>query len=85
FLVIAGATGYLFTKLPSSFLPDEDQGILIASVQLPAGATQERTWRVMRQVQDYFLDDETDNVAGVMTEVGFGFGGQGQNVGLAFI
>ncbi|MGV2100980.1 efflux RND transporter permease subunit [Rhizobium sp. 21-4511-3d] len=85
FLLIAVATGYLFTRLPSSFLPDEDQGILITSVQLPVGATADRTQKVLKQVTDHYLNDEKDYVTGVMAVVGFGFGGQGQNVGLAFV
>jgi len=85
FLMIAAATGYLFTRLPSSFLPEEDQGILITSVQLPVGATADRTQKVLKQVTDHYLNDEKDYVSGVMAVVGFGFGGQGQNVGLAFV
>ncbi|MFK0332753.1 efflux RND transporter permease subunit [Rhizobium sp. NPDC090275] len=85
FLLIAAATGYMFTRLPSSFLPEEDQGILITSVQLPVGATADRTQKVLKQVTDHYLNDEKDYVNGVMAVVGFGFGGQGQNVGLAFV
>ncbi len=85
FLVIVVAMGWLFTRLPSSFLPQEDQGILITSVQLPVGATQDRTERVLKQVTEYYLNNEKEAVEGVMSVVGFGFGGQGQNVGLAFV
>ncbi|MDD3313035.1 efflux RND transporter permease subunit [Pseudodesulfovibrio sp.] len=85
FLLIAGLMGWLFAKLPSSFLPMEDQGILIASVQLPVGATEERTTKVLNQVRDYFLDQEKDAVEGVMSILGFNFSGAGQNVGIAFI
>ncbi len=85
FAVIVVAMGWLFTRLPSSFLPEEDQGILITSVQLPVGATQDRTERVLKQVTNYYLDNEKEAVEGVMSVVGFGFGGQGQNVGLAFV
>jgi multidrug efflux pump len=85
FVLITAAVGYLFNRLPSSFLPDEDQGILITSVQLPAGAADDRTEKVLRQVTDYYLNNEKDYVDGVMGVAGFGFGGQGQNVGLAFI
>ncbi|OYR07880.1 efflux RND transporter permease subunit [Brucella grignonensis] len=85
FLAIVVAMGWLFTRLPSSFLPQEDQGILITSVQLPVGATQDRTERVLKQVTDYYLSNEKDAVEGVMSVVGFGFGGQGQNVGMAFV
>lgn len=85
FLAIVIAMGWLFTRLPSSFLPQEDQGILITSVQLPVGATQDRTERVLQQVTDHYLTQEKDAVEGVMSVVGFGFGGQGQNVGMAFV
>lgn len=85
FLVIVLAMGWMFVRLPSAFLPQEDQGILMTSVQLPVGATRDRTQRVMKQVTDYYLNEEKDAVQGVMGVIGFGFGGQGQNVGLAFV
>lgn len=85
FLAIVIAMGWMFARLPSSFLPEEDQGILITSVQLPVGATQDRTERVLKQVTDHYLNDEKDAVAGVFTASGFGFGGAGQNVGIAFV
>jgi multidrug efflux pump len=85
FLLIGGGMAYLFARLPSSFLPDEDQGILLTSVQLPAGATQDRTLRVLEQVQRHYLEKEKDVVEGVLTVAGYGFSGQGQNVGLAFV
>ena len=77
--------GVMYLRLPNSFLPQEDQGILITSVQLPVGATQDRTLRVLEQVTDYYLTKEKDAVEGVITTAGFGFGGQGQNVGIAFV
>ena len=85
FLLVTGGMAYLFARLPSSFLPDEDQGILLTSVQLPVGATQDRTLAVLEQVQKHYLEKEKDLVDGVLTVAGFGFGGQGQNVGLAFV
>ncbi len=85
FLLIGGGMAWLFARLPSSFLPDEDQGILLTSVQMPVGATQDRTLRVLDQVQKHYLENEKDLVEGVLTVAGFGFGGQGQNVGLAFV
>ncbi|MCS0493755.1 efflux RND transporter permease subunit [Ancylobacter sp. MQZ15Z-1] len=84
FLAITIAMGWMFTKLPSSFLPQEDQGILLTSVQLPVGATADRTQQVLDQVTRHYLEDEKDAVEGIMTVAGFGFGGQGQNVGIAF-
>ncbi|WP_136621710.1 MULTISPECIES: efflux RND transporter permease subunit [Mesorhizobium] len=85
FLAIVVAVGWMFARLPSSFLPEEDQGILITSVQLPVGATQDRTERVLAQVTDHYLKEEKDAVDGVFTASGFGFGGAGQNVGIAFV
>ncbi len=85
FVAVIIAMGVMFLRLPSSFLPQEDQGILITSVTLPVGATQDRTLRVLDQVRNYYQTQEKDAVEGVFTAAGFGFGGQGQNVGLAFI
>ena len=85
FVAIVVAMGLMFARLPASFLPAEDQGILITSVQLPVGATQDRTLRVLGEVREHFLAVEKDAVDGVFTVAGFGFGGQGQNVGIAFV
>jgi multidrug efflux pump len=85
FVAIAVAMGVLYLRLPNSFLPQEDQGLLITSVQLPVGATQDRTLRVLKQVTDYYLAKEKDAVEGVLATTGFGFSGQGQNVGIAFV
>jgi multidrug efflux pump len=85
FVAIIGGVGVIFLRLPSSFLPQEDQGILLTSVELPVGATQDRTLRVLAKVRDHYLKDEKSAVDGVFTVAGFGFGGQGQNVGLAFV
>ncbi|MDE1991040.1 MAG: efflux RND transporter permease subunit [Rhizobiaceae bacterium] len=85
FVLIAGGVGYLFNRLPSSFLPDEDQGILLTAVQLPPGATDARTKAVLDQVRNYYTTTEKDYVQGVFAVAGFGFSGQGQNVGLVFV
>jgi len=85
FVLIGVGVGYLFNRLPSSFLPDEDQGILLTAVQLPPGATDSRTWAVLDQVRDYYLKNEKDYVEGAFAVAGFGFSGQGQNVGLVFV
>ncbi len=84
FLIVAGMA-VLFLRLPTSFLPDEDQGVFMTMVQLPAGATQARTQKVLDQVTDYYLNDEKANVNSVLTVNGFSFSGQGQNSGIAFI
>jgi multidrug efflux pump len=83
YLAIIVATGWLFTKVPGSFLPDEDQGYFISMVQLPPGATRERTQEVLSQVEQYYLKQpEVDHVVGVL---GFSFFGRGQNAALAFV
>jgi multidrug efflux pump len=76
---------FLLLRLPTSFLPDEDQGILFAQVVLPAGATQERTLAVLSEVQHYFLDEEKAAVQALFTVAGFSFSGSGQNAGIAFV
>lgn len=82
YVLLGGGLVFLFMRMPSAFLPDEDQGALMVMVQLPPGATQERTQGVMEQIQQYFLSDE--NVKSIFTVAGFSFGGQGQNAGMAF-
>ncbi len=82
---IVAAMAFFFLHLPTSFLPDEDQGFVICQVQLPAGATQERTIQVIRQLEQHFLEKESKNVQGVITVAGFSFAGRGQNMGLAFV
>ncbi|GAA3881211.1 MULTISPECIES: multidrug efflux RND transporter permease subunit AcrB [Gibbsiella] len=85
YLLIVIGMAVLFLRLPSSFLPDEDQGMLLTMVQLPSGATEERTSKVLQEVTDYFLTKEKDNVNSVFTVAGFGFNGNGQNNGLSFV
>lgn len=76
---------FLFARLPTSFLPAEDAGILYGQVQTPPGATQERTWAALDRAQEYFVNQERDVVEGVLTVAGFNFAGTGQNSGLVFI
>ncbi|WP_032994421.1 efflux RND transporter permease subunit, partial [Cronobacter malonaticus] len=85
YLLIVVAMAFLFIRLPSSFLPEEDQGVFLTMAQLPAGATQERTQKVLDEVTNYYLTQEKDNVNSVFTVNGFGFSGRGQNTGLAFV
>ncbi|MEO2279251.1 efflux RND transporter permease subunit [Pseudoalteromonas pernae] len=80
--VIVAVMALMFARLPSSFLPEEDQGIFLTMVQLPSGASQERTEDIMTQVADHYATEEA--VSSVFTVSGFSFAGQGQNVGLAF-
>lgn len=83
-LVLAGLFG-LYKALPSSFLPDEDQGVVMTLVQLPPSASLERTDKVITTMTDYFLNKEKENVESIFTVSGFSFTGVGQNAGLAFI
>jgi multidrug efflux pump len=83
YAAIIGAVVLVYRSLPTSFLPNEDQGYLIVNVQLPPGATQERTRSVMEQVENYILKQpEVQSMVGVL---GFSFSGQGQNAALAFV
>ena len=83
YLVIFIAMGWLFSRLPGSFLPAEDQGYFINVLQLPPGATQERTLDVLSKVEKFYLDQkEVEHVIGV---AGFSFVGRGQNVGIVFV
>jgi multidrug efflux pump len=82
---IVAAMVVLFLRLPTAFLPDEDQGFIICQIQLPAGATQDRTLKVIEQLEQHFLERETKTVESVITVAGFSFAGRGQNMGLAFV
>ena len=85
YALIVGGMVLVFTRLPSGFLPDEDQGTVLALVQGPAGATSARTDKGLTLVRDHFMKAEGANVAGVFTINGFSFAGQGQNAGLVFV
>ena len=85
YLLIVAGMAVLFMRLPTSFLPEEDQGVFMTMIQLPAGATQERTQKVLDTVTDYYLNNEKANVQSVFTVNGFSFSGQGQNSGMAFV
>jgi multidrug efflux pump len=82
--IVAGMV-FLFLRLPTSFLPDEDQGFIVCQIQLPAGATMERTMKVVEQLEKHFLEKEQKTVEAVITVAGFSFAGRGQNMGLAFV
>jgi HAE1 family hydrophobic/amphiphilic exporter-1 len=85
FLVIVVGMGMLFKRMPTGYLPDEDQGILMIQAMLPANSTIEQTKVVMDGVQKYFLEKEKDAVESCMTVSGMNFAGTGQNAGMAFI
>ncbi len=83
FVLLVGVVALLFTRMPSSFLPNEDQGYVIANIQLPPGATLERTNAVMRKAEAFIL--KQPEVANMVSVLGFSFSGAGQNMALAFI
>jgi len=89
YLLIYGAIvaimAFLFLRLPTAFLPEEDQGIIICQIQLPAGATQQRTIAVLEQLEQHFLEVDGEAIDSLITVAGFSFAGRGQNMGLAFI
>jgi len=85
YTAIVVAMGWLFARVPTAFLPDEDQGILFVQVGTAPGTASELTQRALDQVRDYFLTDEKDLVSGVFTVNGYSFGGHGQNAGLIFV
>ncbi|MBO7173062.1 MAG: efflux RND transporter permease subunit [Burkholderiaceae bacterium] len=85
YAVIIGGMVFGFQKLPSSFMPGEDQGVLLVQMTLPQNASQQQTQDVLARVRDYFETKEKATVESVFTISGFSFGGTGQNTGLAFI
>ncbi len=89
FIVIYGAIiaamVYGFMRVPTAFIPDEDQGSLMVMIQLPPGASQEMTEPVARRMSEYFLNEEKDNVQAVMSVVGYSIAGSGQNSAMAFV
>ena len=85
FVLIVAALGFLFVRMPTAYLPDEDQGVLLAMVQLPPGSTLEQNQAVMQKVQNHFLIDQKEAVESCLSIAGFGFAGQAQNQGFAYI
>src|SRR6202012_3622393 len=82
---IVAVMAIVFLRIPTGFLPDEDQGVMFIQVTSPPGATSVRTQQVLDEVADYLRKDEASNVKGVFEVNGFSFGGRGQNSGLAFV
>ncbi len=85
YVALVAVMVFLFQKLPTSFLPDEDQGIMFAQVTTPPGSPITATEAVLKKVREYFLTKEKANIESVLTVAGFSFGGRGQNAGLVFI
>ncbi|MCO6439343.1 MAG: efflux RND transporter permease subunit [Phycisphaerae bacterium] len=85
YLLIVAAMGYLFMRMPTAYLPEEDQGIMFVQAQLPEGATLEQTDEVMTKVREHFLKEEEEAVASCLTISGRSFSGVAQNAGMAFV
>ncbi len=85
YVLLLGGMVFLFLRLPTSFLPLEDRGVFTTSVQLPGGATQQQTLKVVADIEQYYLTKEKDNVLSVFSTVGAGPGGNGQNVARMFV
>ncbi|ESK40508.1 hypothetical protein P256_00961 [Acinetobacter nectaris CIP 110549] len=85
YILLIAVLGFLVKTLPTSFLPDEDQGMVLTLVQLPENASLERTDKTLDQISDYYLNKEKDTVKSVFSVAGFSFTGQGQNQGIAFV
>ena len=85
YAAIIGIMTVVFLRIPSSFLPEEDQGLMFTIVQLPSGSTIDETQDVLDKVRNYYDTEESDNIASVFTIAGFSFAGSGQNMGLAFV
>jgi multidrug efflux pump subunit AcrB len=85
YILIVVAVGILFLRLPTSYIPDEDQGILLSQIMLPTGSTLEQTKKVVNDVQRHFLENEKEAVDSGMTISGMGFSGRTQNNGMVFV
>ncbi|MBU4524339.1 MAG: efflux RND transporter permease subunit [Desulfomicrobium sp.] len=85
YALILGGMVFMFQRLPTGFLPDEDQGILFVQVQLPIGSTQERALGVLERIERHFLETEKDAVESLMAVAGFSFAGSGQNTAMCFV
>jgi HAE1 family hydrophobic/amphiphilic exporter-1 len=85
FVLIVVGMGYLFQRMPTSYIPDEDQGILMVMAMLPSGSTLEQSAAVMQKVEKYFLEQEKEGVESLITVAGMSFGGEGQNMALGFV
>ena len=83
--LLTALTVFTFSRVPSAFLPNEDQGVMFVQVSMPPGATFERTREVLNEINDYLLTEEAESVDYVFTVAGFNFAGNGQNAGIAFV
>ncbi len=85
YIILVVTVGFLFMRMPTAYLPNEDQGILFVQAILPSGSTLEQTEKVMKKVEKYFLENEKEAVESFASLPGYSFSGQGQNVALGFV
>ncbi|WP_035254929.1 efflux RND transporter permease subunit [Desulfatiglans anilini] len=85
YVLLVAALGFLFLRMPTAYLPDEDQGIMFVQATLPPGSTMEQSAEVMKEVRTYLLEEEKETVRSIMTLTGRSFSGAGQNSGMAFV
>jgi hydrophobe/amphiphile efflux-1 (HAE1) family protein len=85
YVLIVAAVGILFLRMPTAYVPEEDQGILFSQIMLPTGATLEQTRKVVNEVERYFQENEKESLESCMTISGFGFSGRVQNNGMVFV
>ena len=83
--IIIGILSVLVMRMPTGFLPQEDQGSIMFQVNLPEGASIKRTREVSEQVEDYLLNQESQDILRVFSISGFNFSGSGQNAGMGFV
>jgi len=85
YLLLVVAVGFLFQRMPTSYIPDEDQGILMVQAILPPNSSLEQTETIINQVGDYFLKEEKEGVESIITVAGMSFSGEAQNMALGFV
>jgi Cation/multidrug efflux pump len=85
YVLIVVVVGILFLRTPTSYVPEEDQGIMLSQIMLPTGSTIEQTMQVVTRVQEHFLKNEKEAVESCMTISGIGFSGRAQNNGMVFV
>lgn len=85
FIILVAITAFLFVQIPSSFLPDEDQGRMFALINGPVSSSLDTTLEAVKEVEDFFLEETNGSVENMFAAAGFSFSGQGQNVGIAFV
>ncbi len=85
YVLLVAALGYLFQRMPTAYLPNEDQGVVFVQAMLPSGSTRQQTDEIMTQIRNHFLENEKEAVASCFTLAGRNFAGVGQNTGMAFV